>query len=147
MNSLEQGIKKQFTVAANDLCLETNKCIKLNSNSQMGYFFWATLNPLNAELNSICHLLALLGVHRILHVSRVRVGVSHLASSTFVYLYNFSLAWLLQDAKINQFVIASMWSQIFASQHSVLVYTIQITSSFSFSYMLMKVLLWSTVAV
>ena len=30
-------------------------------------------NPLNAQLNPICHLLALLGAHHILHVSRVRV--------------------------------------------------------------------------
>jgi hypothetical protein len=33
-------------------------------------------NPLNAELNFICHLLALLGAHRILHVSRIRVNIS-----------------------------------------------------------------------
>jgi hypothetical protein len=32
-------------------------------------------NPLNAELNPICHLLALLGVHHFLHVSRIRVKV------------------------------------------------------------------------
>ena len=32
------------------------------------------VNPLNAELNPICHLLALLGTHHILHVSRVRVN-------------------------------------------------------------------------
>jgi hypothetical protein len=32
-----------------------------------------TINPLNAELNPICHLLALLGAHHILYVSRVRV--------------------------------------------------------------------------
>ena len=31
------------------------------------------LNPLNAELNPICHLLTLLGAHPILHVSRIRV--------------------------------------------------------------------------
>jgi len=31
------------------------------------------INPLNAELNPICHLLALLGAHHILHVSSVRV--------------------------------------------------------------------------
>ena len=31
------------------------------------------INPLNAELNPICHLLALLGAHHILHVSRERV--------------------------------------------------------------------------
>jgi len=33
------------------------------------------LNPLNAELNPICHLLALLGAHHILHVSRIRVKI------------------------------------------------------------------------
>jgi hypothetical protein len=31
------------------------------------------VNPLNTKLNPICHLLALLGAHRILHVSRIRV--------------------------------------------------------------------------
>jgi len=34
------------------------------------------INPLNAELNPICHLLALLGAHHILHVSRIRVKAS-----------------------------------------------------------------------
>ena len=33
-------------------------------------------NPLNSELNSICHLLALLGAHHILHVSRIRVNIT-----------------------------------------------------------------------
>jgi len=33
----------------------------------------SSLNPLNAELNPICYLLALLGAHRILHFSRIRV--------------------------------------------------------------------------
>jgi len=32
------------------------------------------INPLNAELNPIIHLLALLGAHHILHVSSVRVN-------------------------------------------------------------------------
>jgi len=32
-----------------------------------------TFNPLNAKVNPICHLLALLGAHHILHVSRIRV--------------------------------------------------------------------------
>ena len=30
-------------------------------------------NPLNAELNPICYLLALLGAHHFLHVSRIRI--------------------------------------------------------------------------
>jgi len=32
-----------------------------------------TFNPLNPELNPICYLLALLGDHHFLHVSRIRV--------------------------------------------------------------------------
>jgi len=32
-----------------------------------------SINPLNAELNPIFHLLALLGTHHILHISRIRV--------------------------------------------------------------------------
>jgi len=41
-------------------------------------------NPLNDELNPICHLLALLGAHHILHVSGLRVKVCRtvLSSST-----------------------------------------------------------------
>jgi len=33
------------------------------------------MNPLNAKLNPICHLLALLGAHHIFHVSRIRVNI------------------------------------------------------------------------
>ena len=36
------------------------------------------LNPLNADLNPICHLLALLGAHHILHISGIRVKGSTL---------------------------------------------------------------------
>ena len=35
----------------------------------------AFVNPLNAEINPICPLLALLGVHHIFHVSGLRVKV------------------------------------------------------------------------
>jgi hypothetical protein len=31
-------------------------------------------NPLNAKINPICHLLALLGAHPILHISRIKVN-------------------------------------------------------------------------
>ena len=34
----------------------------------------AMCNPLNAELNPICNLLALLGAHHIFHVSGLRVN-------------------------------------------------------------------------
>ena len=35
---------------------------------------YSTFNPLNAELNPICYLLALLGARHFLHVSRIRVN-------------------------------------------------------------------------
>jgi hypothetical protein len=41
------------------------------------------VNPLNAELNPTCYLMALLGAHHILRISRIRVKRS-LASSTEV---------------------------------------------------------------
>ena len=34
---------------------------------------YSLINPLNPELNPICYLLALLGAHNFLHVSRIRV--------------------------------------------------------------------------
>jgi len=43
-------------------------------------------NPLNPELNPICYLLALLGAHHFLHVSRIRVNLLH--SSDPVELIN-----------------------------------------------------------
>jgi len=39
-------------------------------------------NPLNAELNPICHLVELLGAHPILHVSRIRVKIAFLYNWT-----------------------------------------------------------------
>ena len=40
--------------------------------------FKIVFNPLNAELSPICHLLALLGAHHILHVSGLRVNLKKL---------------------------------------------------------------------
>jgi len=37
------------------------------------YFQHPIINPLKPELNPICYLLALLGAHHFLHVSRIRV--------------------------------------------------------------------------
>jgi len=41
----------------------------------MVFYLLVSINPVNAELNPICHLLALLGAHHILHVSRIRVKI------------------------------------------------------------------------
>jgi hypothetical protein len=42
------------------------------------------INPLNAELHPICHLLALLGAHHIFHVSGLRVKTE--TATLFIYL-------------------------------------------------------------
>ena len=51
------------------------KCVFLFSLQLLSETFLIRrrINPLNAELNPICHLLALLGAHHILHVNRMRV--------------------------------------------------------------------------
>jgi len=59
----------------------------------------ADINPLNAELNPICSLLALLGAHHILHVSRIRVKsltlrllMSYIHIYIYIYIYMTSVA-------------------------------------------------------
>jgi len=47
------------------------------------------VNPLNAELNPICHLLALLGTHHIFHVSGLRVNAVHFPC-IYITCVNFS---------------------------------------------------------
>ena len=45
-------------------------------------------NPLNAELNPICCLLALLGAHHFLHLSRVRVkSLTPRLLMSYIYIY------------------------------------------------------------
>ena len=51
--------------------------------------YMGVVNPLNAELNPICHLLALLGAHHIFHVSRIRVK-SHLSSAGIIRISPYS---------------------------------------------------------
>jgi hypothetical protein len=48
-------------------------CSYTSSTPPYTLMVWRLINPLNAELNPICHLLTLLGAHPILHVGRVRV--------------------------------------------------------------------------
>jgi len=52
-------------------------------------------NPLDAELNPICHLLALLGSHHIFHVSGLMVKVTNLGfyTTTIEVLFNGYSSW------------------------------------------------------
>jgi len=49
--------------------------------------FLLFVTPLNAKLNPICHLLALLRVHYILHVSRMRVNYNQQDANIFDCLF------------------------------------------------------------
>ena len=63
------------------------------------YFF--PINPLNAELNPICHLLALLGAHHIFHVSGLRVNLKIAMPS----LANFPLPFPTSVSNYSQFFL------------------------------------------
>ena len=43
-------------------------------------------NVLNAELNPICHLLALLGAHPILHIRKIRVNIFLVWDNTLLHV-------------------------------------------------------------
>ena len=58
------------------------------------------INPLNAELNPICYLLALLGAHHFLHVSRIRVKYWSFNVYGSVHRNNI-LIYIQQDATLH----------------------------------------------
>ena len=52
------------------------------------------VNPLNAELNPICYLLALLGPHHFLHVGRIRVtSLTLRLLMSYIYIYIYIYIW------------------------------------------------------
>ena len=52
-------------------------------------------NPLKPELNSICYLLALLGAHHFLHVSRIRVKLlTFRLLMSYIYMEHLFLMFL-----------------------------------------------------
>ena len=63
--------------------LTSKLCILYIYSTNVGTEYF---NPLNAELNPICHLMALLGAHLIFHISGLRV--KHALCSPFFSLQN-----------------------------------------------------------
>jgi hypothetical protein len=85
------------------------------------------INPLNAELNPICHLLALLGAHLIFHVSRIRVKLAQdrdklrAVVSTlmnFCVPYSEGVGWLGKELLVSQAISPSATQCHSAAQHS-----------------------------
>jgi len=63
--------------------------------------FYTVLNPLNAKLNPICHLLALLEAHHIFHVSRIRVN----RTETHIYeVYVAHTHWHINHKDLKEFL-------------------------------------------
>ena len=67
--------------------------VKLWMEAQHSNFFWIFVscygkvlpfNPLNAELNPIRHLLALIGARHIVHVSRGRVKIHRITGRLYI---------------------------------------------------------------
>ena len=56
--------------------MRVNGLISLVANTRLGIIHQPHFNPLNAELNLICHLLALLGGVAIVVISRLRVKIA-----------------------------------------------------------------------
>jgi hypothetical protein len=63
-------LKKSVWLPLLDFKEMTRQCVEWVFGGGGAQFY-----PLNTELNHICHLLALLGVHHIFHISRIRVNV------------------------------------------------------------------------
>ena len=85
----------KFSVSVSNSSFKTiNRCNHIVKTSQCmsnyKVYFNVSFNPLNAELNPICCLLALLEAHHFLHVTRIRVKsltLRLLMSYIYIYIY------------------------------------------------------------
>ena len=90
VNPVQTSNKKQYVLkiygSSQPLQANFGKSIWIRSRPLSSKHF----NPLNPELNPICYLLALLGAHHFLHVSRIRVKLLTfrlLMSYIYIYIY------------------------------------------------------------
>jgi hypothetical protein len=101
--------------------LSCSQCLPLPSVSlsiSAGHILIShNFNPLNAELNAICHFIALLGAHPLLHVSRIRVNI-HI--NTIVPSTHISSRWCLRF-RLNLCMPISYVMRATFSAHPVLV--------------------------
>ena len=69
--------------------------VKLKECFFIGLQSRGIINPLNAELNPIFHLLALLGVYHFLHISRIRVkSLTLRLLMSYIYMEHLFLMFL-----------------------------------------------------
>ena len=72
-------------------CDETGTSAGCILTKSINVFALNIVNPLSPELNPICYLLALLGAHHFLHVSRIRVkSLTFRQLMSYIYIYIWS---------------------------------------------------------
>jgi len=74
-----------------DKCLGLDPAVPRHCKLKVFVAGWkkVEINPLNPELNPICYLLALLGAHHFLHVSRIRVKLLTLRRlMSYIYIWS-----------------------------------------------------------
>jgi hypothetical protein len=76
--------------------------------TQIEYSF----NPLNAKLNPFCHMLALLGAHPILHVSRIKVNLICLVLCVYIGRYTDTNDCLNVTLKLLEHTLHYMFSYV-----------------------------------
>ena len=73
----------KINLSGNQCCLTANIAVHTSSVGAEAF------STLNAELNPICHLLALLGAHHFLHVSTIRVKLLTLRLlMSYIYIWS-----------------------------------------------------------
>jgi len=89
-HTVVRGSGSTYLVPSWRICYSQPLNSSVHASQPVTSLWQQTVNPLNAELNPTCHLLALLGAHHFLHVSRIRVK----KYSTLFYLL--STIWCTQ---------------------------------------------------
>ena len=87
-------VERRFISFWSQFCLEMHQYLPLLYNLHKvltvkctvgRYRCRISINPLNPELNPICYLLALLGAHHFLHISRLRVKLLTFRRLSYIY--------------------------------------------------------------
>ena len=94
-NRLNTNLLKSYVVIAAEIkeasqqMIQSDKLVhntQIKSKHNAPQLLW-NINPLNPELNPICYLLALLGAHNFLHVSRIRVkSLTFRRLTSYIYM-------------------------------------------------------------
>jgi hypothetical protein len=80
-------------------------------------------NPLNTKLNHICHFLALIGAHHILHINRIKFKcvVQRIVTAIVAYWrISVGKACLLEENKVAPFYDMNAYGSVEARRHSFL---------------------------